>query len=151
MSIQDSSGSQCALLRAVDRGGAKPNIYRIGTRITGIDRAIIARYFEESAALPGAPRPIKSLQLRRRWVVGARLPATVPTAALPRQLESRLSVLATGYERALVGCDVLCLEAETLQIADFMHNAGPAASPATAHLLVDGTGGRAHARSSGVR
>ena len=155
MSIQDPTGSECALLRAApESGAAKPDIFRIGARITGIDRAIIARYFEAGGPLSGLTRPVKSPQLRRRWVVGGRLPATAPTAALPRQLETKLSTLATGHGRVLVGCDVLCIEAETLRIVDFMHNvhnAGPGANAETAHLLVDCAGSRASADSSRMR
>ena len=149
MSIQHSSGSECALLRAArDSGAAQPDIYASGNRITGIDRAIISHYFSGRWSLASVTRPEKSAKLRRRWVVGGRLPATAPTASLPHQLENMLSVLSPGYARRLVGCDVLCIEVETMRIADFMHNAGPAGNHDTAHLLVACASGRPSAGAS---
>ncbi len=137
MSIQHSSGSECALLRAApDSGATKVHIYATGNRITGVDRAIISDYFVGRWPLASVTRPEKSARLRRRWVVGARLPATAPTASLPRHLENMLSVLSLGYTRLLVDCDVLCIEVETMRVADFVHNAGPAGNHDTAHLLV---------------
>lgn len=127
--------TECALLRASD-GTVDTDRENGGNRITRVDRALISRHFQvrsSPASLAHSDRP----RWRRRWIVGARLPATLRTVALPRPLESQLSPLDAGYERLLVGGDVLCVESETLRIVDVMHNAGVPPQEDTAHLLLD--------------
>jgi hypothetical protein len=127
--------TECALLRAPDGTGDKDRDNG-GNRITRVDRALISRYFDvrsSPASLAKSERP----RWRRRWIVGATLPATLHTVALPRPLESKLSPLDAGHERLLVGSDVLCIESETLRISDVMHNAGVPPPQDTAHLLLD--------------
>ena len=147
--MQDSGNSECALLKpAADGTSVAPSIYNIANRITGVDRAIIARYFEERRSLAGITD--LSSRLRRRWVVGARLPANLLTAALPRQLEKTLSSLDAEYVRLLVGYEVLCVEAATLIIVDVMRHAGAPPRQSTAQWLVDATEQRPAAWASRV-
>ena len=127
--------TECALLRARD-GMADKDSEHGGNRITRVDRALISRYFEVHSS-PASFSKIERPRWRRRWIVGARLPATLRTIALPRPLESKLSRLDAGFERLLAGGDVLCIESETLRIADVMHNAGAPPPQDTAHLLLD--------------
>lgn len=138
MSTHESRGSECALLRAEPEGGAdRHDSNGSANRLTCADRAVIARYFDGRWSLASVTRPARPSKTRRRWMIGGRLPATMRTDALPRELASELSALNPGYERLLVGCDVLCIELANSRIVDVVHNAGALATQDTAQLLVD--------------
>lgn len=138
MSTHESRGGECALLKAEPDGGAdRQDSNGYANRLTRADRAIIARYFDGRWSLATVTRPARPGKMRRRWMIGGRLPATLRTDALPRELASELSALSPGFERLLVGCDVLCIELATSRIVDVMHNAGAAATQHTAQLLID--------------
>jgi hypothetical protein len=139
MSTHESRGGECALLRTEPESGADPlDTNGSANRLTRADHAIIARYFDGRWSFANVMRPARPSKLRRRWMIGGRLPATLRTDALPRELASELSALDPGYERLLVGCDVLCIELANSRIVDIMHNAGAPAIQDTAQLLVDG-------------
>jgi len=138
MNIQETSGTECVLLRvAPANAAATPSIYGGGNRITCVDRAVISRYFEGRCARAGVAGPEMSWRSSRRWIVGGRLPASLYEVTLPPQLECKLSTLDAGYQRLLAGGDVLCIEIASLRIVDVMHNACAAETPDTAQLLVD--------------
>jgi hypothetical protein len=139
MSTFESRGGECALLRGEPEGGAdRHDSNGYANRLTRADRAIIARYFDGRWSFANVTRPARPAKMRRRWMIGGRLPATLRTDALPRELASELSALDPGYERLLVGCDVLCIELVNSRIVDIMHNAGAPATHDTAQLLVNG-------------
>jgi hypothetical protein len=140
MSTHESRGSECALLRTEPESGEDwQDSNGSANRLTRADRVIIARYFDGRWSLANVTRPARPSKLRRRWMIGGRLPATLRTDALPRELASELSALDPGYERLLVGCDVLCIELANSRIVDIMHDAGAPAIEDTAQLLVDGS------------
>ncbi len=139
MSTHENRGGECALLRSeLDNGADRQGSNGSANRLTRADRATIARYFDGSWSLANVTRPARPSKMRRRWMIGGRLPATLRTDALPRELAGKLSALDPGYERLLVGCDVLCIELANSRIVDIMHNAGAPATQDTAQLLVDG-------------
>ncbi|MEO8440883.1 MAG: hypothetical protein ABI547_00195 [Betaproteobacteria bacterium] len=139
MSTHESRGSECALLRTEPENGADRQASNgYANRLTRADRAIIARYFDGRGSLASVTRPARPSKMRRRWMIGGRLPATLRTDALPRELASELSALDPAYERLLVSYDVLCIELANSRIVDVMHNAGALTTQNTAQLLVDG-------------
>jgi hypothetical protein len=151
MSTHESRGRECALLRATPESAANgQDPDRSANRITRGDRAIITRYFDGRWSLASVTRSAQSSKLRRRWMIGGKLPATLRTDALPRELECELSPLEPGYERLLVGGDVLCIEHESSRIVDVMHNAGAPATQDTAQLLVDDGVNHAAGSASGL-
>ena len=92
------------------RVASRADDYQVEPRITYVDRAIIRDYLHQyhldesvGPARKKAPFP----ELRRQ---------------LPRELERRLSVPFPGYERVLVGSDVLLVETATREIVDVMRN-----------------------------
>ena len=136
MSSHDTSRSDCALLRSTSGSSASGGeAGGTANRITSADRASIAKHFEGSWSLANVTREARPAKLRRRWMIGGRLPASIHTDGLPRELENKLSPLETGFERLLVGCDVLCVDVTNCRIVDVMHNAGAATSQDTAQLL----------------
>lgn len=100
------------------RGHARSNeIYKIAPRITHIDRAIIRSYFAGDASrLPQERRGNPRQPALPMW-----LPPQVEQHALPRELECKLSLLPEGYERVLVGRDVILVEPETRAVVDVLH------------------------------
>ena len=72
--------TECALLRARD-GMADKGSENGGNRITRVDRALISRYFEVHSS-PASFAKIERPRWRRRWIVGAKLPATL---SLPKR------------------------------------------------------------------
>ena len=142
MSTQENI--ECALLRASSESAADERNFDASTnRITSVDRAVIAQYFDGRRSLASVAQSARQPKLRRRRMIGGKLPATLRTDALPCQLESRLSRLQPGYARLHVGCDVLCVELASSRIADVMHNAGPPETQDTVQLLTDGGVNRA--------
>ena len=77
-------------------------------------------------------------QVRNRWMVGARLPAHALTNPLPIKLEERLTALEPGYQRLIVGFEILCIEIESSRIVDVMRNSAQIDTAETAHLLLEG-------------
>ena len=137
MSSHETSRSNCALLRSTSGSPGNGGEAEVtANRITSADRAAISNYFEGRWSLANVTRQAQPSKLRRRWMVGGKLPASVHTDGLPRELENKLSPLDTGFERLLVGCDVLCVDVTNCRIVDVMHNAGAAASQHTAQLLI---------------
>jgi len=127
--------SECALLRAAPGETVEAAVNPHGNRLTRADRTAISCYFEarwRRSQLLQSSRP-----LRRRWIVGGRLPANVPTSALPAELAAELTPLDAGYDRMLVGADVLSVELETLKIVDVMRDVGSQPARDTAQLLLD--------------
>ena len=144
MSTHESRSGECALLRTGPESGAdRQDSNGSANRLTRADRAIITSYFDRRWSLASVARPARPSKMRRRWMIGGRLPATLRTDALPRALACELSALDPGYERLLVGGDVLCVELASSRIVDIMHNAGVPATRDTAQLLVDGGADRA--------
>jgi hypothetical protein len=144
MSMHENRGAACALLRAErDSGTDRQDSNGSANRLTRADRATIARYFDGRWSLANVTRPARPSKMRRRWSIGGRLPATLRTDALPRELAGKLTPLDPGYERLLVGCDVLCVELVNSRIVDIMHNAGAPAIQDTAQLLVNAGAGHA--------
>jgi len=140
MSSHETS-SDCALLRSTCGSATDSAATEAGAnRITGVDRAAISRYFEGRWSLANVTRQARPGKLRRRWMIGGKLPASVHTDGLPRELEEKLSPLDAGFERLLVGCDVLCVEVTKCRIVDIMHNAGAATAQDTAQLLIQPAG-----------
>ncbi len=72
-------------------------------------------------------------------MIGGRLPATLRTDALPRELAGKLSPLDPGFERLLVVAgDVLCIElVNSRMMVDIMHNASAPAMQDWHQLLVN--------------
>ncbi|HEV7821088.1 MAG TPA: hypothetical protein VGO84_07895 [Burkholderiales bacterium] len=137
MSSHDTSSNNCALLRSASSSSASGGeADATANRITNADRSAISQYFEGRWSLANVTRQASPSKLRRRWMIGGKLPASVHTDGLPRELENQLSTLETGFERLLVGCDVLCVDVGNCRIVDVMHNAGAAASQHTAQLLI---------------
>jgi hypothetical protein len=150
MSTHENRGRECALLRATPESGAeRQDPDRSANRLTRGDRAIITRYFDGAGSVASVTRFAQSSKLRRRWMIGGKLPATLRTDALPRELECQLSTLQPGFKRLLVGGAILCIEHESSRIVDIMHNAGAAATPDTAQLLVDDGANHAAGSTSG--
>jgi hypothetical protein len=131
--------TECVLLQpASERAGGQDAAQPGGTgdnQLTRADRAVISQYFEgrwrRTTLAPQSGR-----RTRRRWIIGGKLPANVPTSALPVGLTEKLSPLDEGYERLLAGNDVLCVEIATMKIVDVMRDAGSEATSDTAHLLL---------------
>jgi hypothetical protein len=149
MSTHETGGSECALLRA-ESAANRRDLDASANRITGVDRAIISRYFEDRWSPASVTRSARPPKMRRRWMIGGKLPATVRTDALPRQLESKLSRLDPGFERLLTGCDVLCIELANSRIVDVMHNAGAPATQDMPQLLIDDSADRAAGSADGL-
>ena len=137
MSSHETSRSNCALLRSTSGNSASGGeADATANRITSADRTAISNYFEGRWSLANVTLQASPSKLRRRWMIGGKLPASVHTDGLPRELENKLSQLETGFERLLVGCDVLCVDVTNSRIVDVMHNAGAAANQHTAQLLI---------------
>lgn len=131
MNTQQTGHSGCALVRPPQADDAESSTigskndesksaatYGIGHRITCVDRAIIRRHIESSrAALTSYP-----VQMRN-WQTGGKLPANLRTAQLPPDLEFKLSPLGAGYQRVIVGRDVLLIDVAMGRIVDVMQNA----------------------------
>lgn len=98
------------------------DVYDIAARITHIDRAIIRNYFEDHvAAFPAERRANPRQPTLPMW-----LPSRVQQHALPYELERKLSQLPEGYERVLVGRDVLLIESDSRTVVDILHQTGAA-------------------------
>ena len=145
MSSHETS-SNCALLRSTSGSATDAATAETGAnRITSADRAAISRYFEGRWSLANVTRQARPTKLRRRWMIGGKLPASVHTDGLPRELEEKLSPLDAGFQRLLVGCDVLCVDVTNCRIVDVMHNAGAASTQDTAQLLIQPAGSASQA------
>jgi len=110
--------------------------YSFGSRITYIDRAIIRRYFEEhsgqlAVGFNGA-RSTGHSKSMPSWIPGTALPANLQVRHLPPGLEYKLSTLKIGYERVLVGNDVLLIETPKRIVVDEMQNSGAVHVPVNA-------------------
>src|SRR4051812_2629359 len=128
--------TECALLRAGPVETVETAVNPNGNRLTRSDRAAISRYFEARWRRSQVTQSTAQT-LRRRWIVGGRLPANVPTSALPSELTAELTPLDAGYDRLLVRTDVICVELDTLKIIDVMRDAGSQPARDTAQLLLD--------------
>ena len=95
-----------------DRVVARSDAYKIGPRITYVDRAIIRDYFSQHAHRP-TRRPTDMTTLRS---------APPRSLSLPHELECKLSVLPAGYARILSGGTVLLIETATRAIVEVMGN-----------------------------
>lgn len=146
MMTQEAGNTLCALLQpeAANRmHGAKPasfayaaaetGAYGIGGRITCVDRTIIRRYFQvvrRERIAGGKAKPRTHQNSCRQWQPGGSLPGKLRAESLPRDLEYKLSPLNDGYQRVLVECDVLLIEAATHSIVDVMQDADAVMAPA---------------------
>lgn len=82
------------------------------------DRQIIANYFLRN---PGHLDYLPS-GLRRQLVTKGRVPREVARQPLPERLAERLAPLPDGYERTIVGPDVLLIEARSGLIIDIVRD-----------------------------
>jgi hypothetical protein len=131
MKARDTSGIPCVLLQSLPpvagmalRALSTPRAYlikghaavtneayRIGPRITHVDYAVIRGYFRQhDIHVPRLPAN-KTI----------RLPG-FQMQKLPGELECKLSVLPAGYERRLIGHDVLLIETVSDGIIDIMRD-----------------------------
>jgi len=131
MRTQDNRALACALvqstpseLRGASRFGGEPgragsarDRYEIGPRITHVDRAIIRGYLHQYHF---AQTPDPGLRPR---MAGDSLPHDTRMEMLPAELERILSALPAGYQRGLVGHDVVLVRSATREIIDVMRNA----------------------------
>ena len=92
-------------------------------RMTCMDRAIINIYFHRFYGDTGSVRP-RNPGLRRRlcvqWLRGWRLPRKLHAELLPAELQRKLSALGPEYQRVMVNCDVMLIEAATRRVVDVM-------------------------------
>jgi hypothetical protein len=79
------------------------------------DRLTIEEYFEKQRNTSG-----KRESLPSGFSLQDRLPANIQGQALPRILESRLTVLPDAYLRLQVGQDVLLMERESRLVLDLL-------------------------------
>lgn len=130
--------TECALLRPGPQQAPEPPMEReIANRIIESDRVAIARYYEGRWPKAKGPRLHGRTRARRRWVVGSCLPESLRAAQLPRELERTLSLLDPGYERVLVGADILCIDTATARISDVMRGSGSHKAEDTPQLLLE--------------
>lgn len=107
-------------------GPAARDLYEIETRITQVDRAIIRGYLPQYYFSPSTGRAeilARMLKPRRKWMINHKVPRSLSTGYLPAELDRKLSVLPVGFERVLVGNDVLLVEIATRRIVDIMWGA----------------------------
>lgn len=102
------------------RHGRLNDVYEIAARITHIDRAIIRNYFQDHFA----SLPLERRENPRQPSLPMWLPSHVKQNPLPSALECKLSQLPDGYERVLVGRDVLLVESDTRTVVDILHQTG---------------------------
>ena len=132
MRTHEASSTPCALTRSLrpfsgmarhaalmlcphatrDRAAVRPDAYKIVPRITHVDRAIIHSYFRQH-----------DFALLRQPADKETGPAGLRRKLLPADLESKLSVLPAGYQRVLVGGDVLLIETVTHTAIDVLKHA----------------------------
>ncbi len=130
--------TECVLL------GAAPNAAgafreKQNRWFTAHDRTAISNYFDAEQPIATVAHGEAMLpQVRNRWMVGARLPAYALTNPLPLKLEERLTALEPGYQRLIVGFEILCIEIESSRIVDVMRNSAQIDTAETAHLLLEG-------------
>jgi hypothetical protein len=83
---------------------------------TGDDRQAIDAFFRRHG---GREEP-KQLARREPLLVRDRLPGNAPIRPLPRTLDSQLPALPPGYDRMIVGRDVVLLELRSYTIVDII-------------------------------
>src|SRR5437868_5118343 len=99
--------------------------YGITAHITHIDRVIIRAFLRGSCCALTAvtPRAATVQEFRGHWMPGGTLPDGFLTQPLPAALECKLSALSAGFERLMLGRDVLLVSRATREIVDVMTNA----------------------------
>lgn len=105
------AASMLSAYATMDRAAVGSDAYRIVPRITHIDRVIIRSYFRQRrcALRPQPPdKNIRPAEPCRQW--------------LPADLESKLSVLPAGYQRWLVGSEMLLMETATGTVIDVLRD-----------------------------
>jgi hypothetical protein len=85
---------------------------------TGDDRQAIDTFFRKHGSQP-AP---KALVRREPLLVRDRLPGNAPIRPLPRTLDSQLPALPRGYDRMIVGRDVVLLELRSYTVVDIIRD-----------------------------
>lgn len=91
-----------------------------GAKFSPRDRSIVRDFFK-------TPHPslINRERLGRGVGVGAVLAPTISGRVLPTELEIRLSRLAPGYDRRIVGRDIVLYERRHRTILDIIYDALP--------------------------
>ncbi len=97
------------------------DLYGITARITHIDRVIIRAFLQQRQS--ALTTDAQSQRAGVEWLPGQTLPREIVPQALPAALEAKLSMLPSGFERVMVGRDVLLVTAAEREIADVMCNA----------------------------
>lgn len=98
---------------------------KIVLHFTERDRDLIREYFTQPASgLPPGLAKRKSLPpgLQKQLREKGRLPPGLQKRLLPGELERRLSALPAGYERVIVGNDVLLIETATRIVLDILRD-----------------------------
>jgi hypothetical protein len=85
---------------------------------TGDDRQAIDTFFRKH----GSQAAPKALAQREPLLVRDRLPGNAPIRPLPRTLDSQLPALPRGYERMIVGRDVVLLELRSYTVVDIIRD-----------------------------
>jgi hypothetical protein len=84
---------------------------------TGDDRQAIDTFFRKRGGHAAQP---KALARREPLLVRDRLPGTAAIRPLPPTLDGQLKVLPRGYERMIVGRDVVLLQLRSYTIVDII-------------------------------
>ncbi len=95
-------------------------------RFTHLEKNVIREYYGlRRSWRPPEPqqRKFQAPSSEKRATAGALLPSSARKQFLPGSLEGRLSLLPSGYERWIVGKDVVLLNRRTNIVTDIVPNA----------------------------
>lgn len=87
------------------------------------DRILIEQYFQTHPPKKTPPGPAKQEKSLPRLAKRDTLPPGLQGRSLPRDLESRLTVLPAAQVRILLGHDVVLIQRDTRVVLDILHAA----------------------------
>lgn len=93
----------------------------VAQQFSGRDRAVIEEYFRAHPEKKPLPGLAKREKLPPGFTRRDSLPPGLEGRPLPRDLESRLTVLPATQLRMLVGYDVLLIQRDTRVVLDILH------------------------------
>jgi hypothetical protein len=90
------------------------------------DRSLIEDYYREAQpAKKTPPGSARREELPPGLARHGKLPPGLQGRLLPRELESRLTVLPSAYARLLIGRDVVLIERDTRRVLDILYGVIP--------------------------
>lgn len=89
------------------------------------DRSLIEDYYRQHPAPKAPPGLARREALPPGLARHGELPPGLQGRLLPRDLESRLTVLPSAYVRLVIGRDVVLIERDTRRVLDILHGAIP--------------------------